>query len=101
MNAPIEIFGFAGVQGLYQRDLGEVVEHFRLPGRQGLAPGPSRSYSNVAAVYAAVRAKAEAIAGMPLMVSTDDDQVMESGPLIDLVECPNPRTSMRAFLRST
>ena len=63
--------------------------------------GPSSSYSQVGVVYACVRARAEAIAGMPLVVSTAEDEVIESGPLAELVAQPNPGQTGGAFWRAT
>jgi len=74
--------------------------HFFGRGRYG-DDRPTKPYSQVAAVYACVRARAEAVAGMPLMVSTGEDQVLESGPLVDLIECPNPAMTRRAFWLAT
>ena len=59
--------------------------------------GPQRSYGQVAAVYACVRARAQAISGMPLTISTGDDEVIESGPLVELAEQPNPGMTGRVF----
>lgn len=63
--------------------------------------GPRNSYSQVAAVYACVRARAEAIAGMPLMLSSGDDEVIESGPLVELAEHPNPGMTGRVFWQTS
>lgn len=68
-------------------------------GRDPFGPGtrPTRSYGSVAAVYSAVRARATALSSMPLKLSSGDDQVIESGPAVDLIEQPNPRMTRRAF----
>lgn len=63
--------------------------------------GPRKSYSQVGVVYACVRARGEAIAGMPLMISAGDDEVIESGPLAELVEQPNAAMNGRAFWLAT
>ncbi len=70
-----------------------------LPGRGKDRPG--RPYGQVAAVYACVRAKADAISGAPLRISTTEDEVIESGPLVDLVRQPNQTQTRRAFWRAT
>ena len=48
-----------------------------------------------------MKAKADALGMLPLMVSTVDDQVLESGPLVDLAERPNPMMTGRQFRRHT
>jgi HK97 family phage portal protein len=45
-------------------------------------------YSKVVAVYACVKRKAQALSMMPLRVSTADDQIVENGPLVELLERP-------------
>jgi len=67
-----------------QRDLSlaEVVTRIRSHAGRGMLPGPARAYSQVSAVYACVKAKADALSQMPMMVSTVDDEVIESGPLV-------------------
>jgi len=59
------------------------------------------SYSHSSPVYACVRAKADAFGMLPLMVSTGDDKIIESGPLCDLAERPNPKMTGRQFRRHT
>ena len=51
---------------------------------------PTKSYSQVGIVYACVQRKADAMARMSMTVSTGDDQVIESGPLVKPAGCPNP-----------
>jgi len=88
---------------LQQKDLSMqgVIERFRLSRTGGTGPRPQHAYSQVAAVYAAVKIKAEALSTMPLMISTADDEVVESGPLVQLTQCPNDGTSGRGFWRAT
>jgi len=62
---------------------------------------PTRPYAQVPAVFACVKAKAEAVASLPLMISTADDKVIESGPMVDLAQCPNPGMTGRAFVEMT
>lgn len=68
---------------------------------RGGLDGPANSYSEVATVYACVRAKADAFGSLPLMISTAGDQIIESGPLVDLAERPNPQMTGRTFRRYT
>jgi len=82
--------------------LGQIAERMKFAQMSGaVGPRPTNTYGKVAAVYSCVKAKADALAGMPLVVSTSDDQVVESGPLAELAECPNPRMTGRAFRRAT
>lgn len=67
------------------------------PGEQGQA----RSYSQIAPVYACVRAKADALGMLPLMTSTADDLIVETGPLAELAERPNEKMTGRQFRRFT
>jgi HK97 family phage portal protein len=62
---------------------------------------PGNTYSSVGVVFSCVKAKADALAMLPLMLSADDDQVIESGPLVDLAECPRPGLTGRAFWKET
>jgi HK97 family phage portal protein len=52
-------------------------------------------YSKVVAVYACVKRKAQTLAMMPLRVSTADDQVVENGPLVELLERPAAGLTLR------
>ncbi|MEX0886058.1 MAG: phage portal protein [Phycisphaeraceae bacterium] len=63
--------------------------------------GPSSAYSQVGVVYACVKARAEAIAGLPLMISTADDEVVEAGPLAEMAARPNAQHTGRAFWLAT
>ncbi len=82
--------------------LDQLVEHFRkVSGQSSVGPRPRNSYASVAAVFACVRARAEAVAMMPLMIATTGDQIIESGPLAELAECPSPIATASLFWRST
>lgn len=61
----------------------------------------SNAYKQVSVVNACVRKKADAMAQLPLRISTTDDNVVESGPLVELADKPNPRMTGRAFWRAT
>ncbi|MEX0887669.1 MAG: phage portal protein [Phycisphaeraceae bacterium] len=63
--------------------------------------GPGGSYSRIGLVYSCVKIRAEALAGMPMMVSTAADEVVESGPLAELAERPNRHMTGRAFWQAT
>jgi HK97 family phage portal protein len=62
---------------------------------------PSRSFAQVPAVFACVSVKADAVGGLPLMISTLDDRVIESGPLAELAQRPNREMTGRVFLQTT
>lgn len=89
--------------GVEKRELSlaQVAEHIKLSGSPMSSGGPSRSYSQVAAVFACVRAKAEAMGRLLLQVSAISGEMIESGPLVELAECPNPKTTSRLFWRDT
>jgi len=78
--------------------MSELTSYF---GRGYSSQRPSRSYSSVVAVFACVKARASAISSMSFTLSTGDDQVIESGPLVELIENPNPNHNRRAFWEST
>lgn len=50
----------------------------------------SKPFEQVGAVNRCIRMRTSAISGMPLMVSTPDDELVESGEIIDLLNCPWP-----------
>ncbi len=62
---------------------------------------PGASYRQVDVVYTCVRFLSDAIGSLPLMISTADDQVVESGPLAELTFRPNPGQTGRAFFAET
>jgi phage portal protein BeeE len=59
------------------------------------------SYSQVAVVYACVRARADALGMMPLRVGKYEDQIIETGPLAQLAQHPSHGLSARQFWRAT
>lgn len=80
------------------------VQHIQRTSGGGLGYGvdaSSHAYSNVAAVHACVKAVGDALTALPLMISTEDDQILESGPAVELAECPAPGVTQRAFVRET
>lgn len=50
----------------------------------------TRPFEQVGAVNRCIRMRTAAISGMPLMVSTPDDELVESGEIIDLLNQPWP-----------
>ncbi len=62
---------------------------------------PNKPYRQVPVVRRAVSTKAKMLASMPMRLSTSDDRIIESGPLIDLIECPNPLMGRVDFWKST
>ncbi|MEM6334516.1 MAG: phage portal protein [Planctomycetota bacterium] len=79
----------------------ELQHHFGTLGGRYEPAEVSRSYSTVAAVYACVRWRAENLAGMPLMLVTPNDEVVESGPAAELTACPNSEMTARSFWQAT
>lgn len=103
-----EIFVHAGAPcggEMLQRSagIGQVVNHMLRSSRGygSTGPRPGRTYSQVAAVYACVREKSNALSGLPMTVSTLDDQIVETGPLVDLSQRPNAKMTGRTFWRNT
>jgi len=106
MNDGTEIVWSSTSHGVTQRGgVAEIVEQMRLArgGGAAMAAGarPQRSYSQVSAVYACVKARADALSLLPHRISTIDEQVLETGPIVNLVERPNPRMTGRGFQRAT
>jgi len=82
--------------------VGQVLDHFRRRNHHGvMGQRPESSYSQVAAVYNCVCAKSDALGMMPLRVSDQNDQVIESGPLAELAIQPSPAMTGRQFRRAT
>lgn len=84
-----------------QRSLGGDIGRFFGGQTSGFPNRPSQPYSMVTVVYACVEARALALSRMPLTISTADDQVIESGPLVQMVERPNPKMTGRQFWKAT
>ncbi len=86
---------------VHRRGFDALSAHFAQVEAGDGASGPAKPCSQVAAVFGCVRAKADALGGLPLVVSSAADQVVESGPLVQLVEQPAEGWSARAFWRAT
>lgn len=84
-----------------QRDFAEVAAHFHMAAAGQNQGGPAQPYAKVAAVFRAVSFLSHAVASLPMVVSTDDDQVVEDGPLLDLIERPNDEMSDEEFFQAT
>lgn len=61
---------------------------------------PTRPYSQVALVYTCVNKIINAIAGLPLVLSNINEQIVESGPAYDLL-FNNPSLSWEKFVTAT
>jgi len=75
-----------------QRSMSEVAEHFRRIGVDGIGggtSGPREPFTQVEAVHRCVTFTAEAVSCMDLLVGTDRDQLVESGPIFNLIDQPN------------
>jgi len=69
--------------------------------RSGMRTTEAGSYAMVAPVFACVRARADALGSMPLRVGNAQDEILDAGPLVDLVEQPAPGLTTRNFWRAT
>jgi len=81
--------------------MAEAIDHFRRVGGGSLRGGPADPHGQIVAVYRCVQFLAEAIAYMPFCVSTQDDRVIGSGPIADLLDKPNPTMSTEEFWQQT
>lgn len=83
--------------------MADAVEHFRRAkvGETGGTNRPGRPYKQVPPVRTAIYRKAMCLATMPLTISTINDQIIETGPLFDLIDSPNAKMSRRAFWIAT
>ncbi len=62
---------------------------------------PTKPYNQVAAVFACVQARADAVAMMRLTICDANDNIIESGPLAELAYRPSRNVTGRAFWRAT
>ncbi|MEO0966227.1 MAG: phage portal protein [Planctomycetota bacterium] len=67
--------------------LGELHRYFGGGSDSGDVGNP---YTKVALVFKCVQHKANVAASLPLRVSTANDEVLEDGPIPELLACPNP-----------
>lgn len=82
--------------------IAEAVQHFRrVAAGRGDTVGEAEAFEKINAVYTCVTTIAENIAGLPFMVSTRDERVIESGPLADLMDQPNATMSQDGFWHET
>jgi len=77
--------------------IGEVVEHFRRAGKLGDSARIDDPYQHVVAVFACVNTIASRLASMPFCVSTQDDRIIETGPIADLLDSPNASMSIEEW----
>jgi len=76
-----------------------LIEHGAWPANRNR--GPSHPYQQIAAVFRATQFIAGAIASLPFNVSTANDELLESGPIIDLIDNPAPGVSGDDFWLET
>lgn len=79
----------------------EAAEFIRRAGQAKSYGSPDQPYRAIPALRSAVSRKAVGLASMPLMISTADDRLVESGPLFDLIDRPNPRQSRKDFWKAS
>ena len=99
ISAGVEAAGLLNVSKAAGSGL-NVTQYFEQVGSRSVDT-PGRPSEQVTPVFACVKCNAEALAGLPMMVSTADDEVVESGPLVELVEQPHPNQTRRQFWRQT
>ncbi|MEO0476014.1 MAG: phage portal protein [Planctomycetota bacterium] len=58
-------------------------------------------YEQIAVFYGCIEAITNAIVSMPLMISTSDDRIVESGDIIDLLNNPYPGLSCEDLIENT
>lgn len=61
-----------------------------LSGSLGAGKRPNQPYAQIPAFFACIRVTAEAVKHMPFNIATADDELVESGDVVDLVNCPYP-----------
>lgn len=84
-DSSVRAFADPDVRPVTLEELGE-----QLVASVGKNTRPREPYRQIAAFYGCVRAVAEAVKNMPFNVATRDDELVESGDVIDLVNCPYP-----------
>lgn len=62
-------------------------------------PGVSRPAENLVMVYGCLRARTEALGGIPLRLTDRNDNIIESGPVWELLNKPNARQYWRQYVR--
>jgi len=72
-----------------------------LTGSLGNNKRPRQPYAQIPAFFACVRAIAEAVKHMPFNVATRDDELVESGDVIDLINCPFPNMTGEDWFDAT
>ena len=95
LNGPVQLERAAPNQPM---TLAELNRWFNLSGNDNI--GGARAYSKVGIVMACVRHNANQIASMPLRASDATDQVVETGPIAELVQRPSKSMTRRAFWRA-
>src|SRR5690606_25455435 len=63
--------------------------------------GPAKPYEQVVAFFRCIEFLTESVTRMPFNVSTQDDQILESGPIANLLDRPNPQMSIEDLFAET
>lgn len=61
---------------------------------------PHNPYAEVTLVYDCVRRLADVFASLPMRLSNMNDEVIEDGPIVQLMQRPNPKMTGRRFRRA-
>lgn len=89
-----------GLKVMMRGGLAQAAAHFEMV-ESARSSKVTQPYRQIAPVRAAVSRKAKALASMPLLIATASDQIIESGPLFDLIDQPNARMSRVDFWQTT
>jgi phage portal protein BeeE len=96
------VYGSVGRTVRRDGGIDDVAMHFARARAQagGTMGGPSDPYAQVVAVFRCVQFLAEGVAGLPLRVSAGDE-VLEGGPILDLLDRPNALHTTEEWLYQT
>ncbi|MCC6679263.1 MAG: phage portal protein [Phycisphaeraceae bacterium] len=77
-----------------ERSVNEAIAHFNKFMPDADREGPSNPFSQVDAVNRCVMMYVNAVYQMPIMVGTNDDELITSGPITQLIDRANPEQSL-------
>lgn len=79
----------------------ELRQHGLLGGGNKTSYTLTSPYEQIAVFYGCIEAITNAIVSMPLMISTADERIVESGDIIDLLNNPYPGLSCEDLIENT
>lgn len=80
-------------------DVTAMADNIGSAGTQLTVAGASRPAENAIMAFACIIARREAVGSAPLMVTDAEDNVIESGPLVQLLEHPNGEDDWAQYIR--